>query len=108
MNDHEYTAWLWLMALPRMPWPKNMTGPQAREICDSQIKIKACPGAIGKNQGAPLVKVSALIPGIPKRVHGSGNDLYTACDRLQNDAWRAGVQLPFLSITHMQRFDPRP
>jgi hypothetical protein len=101
MNDTERTAWLWLMALPRVPIPKGATGSQAREIMDRQIKITACPGKLHTNCGAPLVYVSILLPDL-KRVKASGNSLYGACDRVQHEAWRVGVELPFLSVFHTQ------
>lgn len=100
--DIEHIAWLWLMALPRVPIPKDATGQQAREIMDRQIKITACPGKLHTNCGAPLVYLSILLPNL-KRVKGSGNSLYSACDRVQGEAWRAGVELPFLSVFYMQR-----
>jgi hypothetical protein len=102
MTDTEHTAWLWLMALPRVEPPKDATGPQIREITDRQIKIMACPGKLHTNCGAPLIYISILLPNF-KRVKGSGNSLYGACDRAQSEAWRAGVELPFLSVFHIER-----
>ncbi len=100
--DTEYTAWLWLMALPRVPIPEGATGQRACEIMDRQIKITACPGKLHTNCGAPLVYVSLLLPSL-KRVKGSGNSLYVACDRLQSEAWRAGVELPHIGVFHIER-----
>lgn len=103
MTDPEHTAWLWLMALPRVDVPKSATGPQMREMLDRQIKITACPGKPSFNQpGQPLVRVSILMPNL-KRANGLGNSLYAACDRAQSEAWRAGVQWPFLSVFHIER-----
>lgn len=95
--DSEHTAWLWLMALPRVPIPASVSGRKARELMDRQIKITACPGKLNTNCGAPLVYVSILLPGLKQRVKGSGNCLYTACSVAHGDAWRRGVRLPFLS-----------
>ncbi len=101
--DTEHTAWLWLLALPRLEIPDDATGPQWRELCDCQVKITLCPGKLHANCGAPMVEITILLPGLKKRVRGSGNNLYSACDRAQQAAGRAGVQLPFLTIFDLQR-----
>lgn len=101
--DSEHSAWLWLMALPRVPIPDKTPGHKLREMTDRQIKITACPGKLHTNCGAPLIRVSVLLPN-GKRVTGLGNSLYTACDRAQSDAWRAGFEWPFLSVFHTQRW----
>lgn len=100
--DSEHSAWLWLMALPRVPIPDKTPGRKYREMMDRQIKITACPGKLHTNCGAPLVHVSILLPDGKRRVSGQGNSLYTACDRAQSEAWRAGVEWPFLSIFYAQ------
>lgn len=101
--DTEQTAWLWLMALPRLEIPANTPARRWRELSERQLKIEACPGKLHTNRGAPLVRISALLPGCKKRLHGSGNNLYMACDRLQHEAWRIGIQLPFMSVFHFNR-----
>lgn len=102
-TDSEHSAWLWLMNLQRIAIPDNASALFWREKCDRQIKINACPGKLHETSGAPLVRISAWIPGLKKRVSGSGNSLYVACERLQSNAWREGVELPFVSIFHMER-----
>lgn len=103
MNDYEYTAWLWLLALPRVPWPKGATGAKIRELHDRQIKISVCPGNLNQMHAMPGVKVSILLPGYSKRITGTGNSLYVACERAQGNFWRAGLQFPFLSVMHLER-----
>lgn len=102
MTDSEHTAWLWLMALPRVDVPKGATGPQMREIIDRQIKITACPGKLHVNSGAPLVRVSILLPNL-RRVNGIGNSLYAACSRACSEAWRAGFEWTSPDIFHIER-----
>lgn len=102
----ELSAWLWLMALPRVEIPESLTGRKARELFDRQIKITACPGKLHVNCGAPMIKVSILVPGLKERVTGSGNSLYAACDRAQSEAWHAGVELPFLVVFDAQTRPP--
>jgi len=100
-TDSEHTAWLWLMALPRVPIPDKTPGRKYREMMDRQIKITVCPGKLHTNCGAPLVGVSVLLPN-GKRATGLGNSLYVACDRAQSQAWRAGFKWPFLSTFHAE------
>lgn len=108
MNAHEteLSAWVWLLNLPRPKIPARASRTWWRHQHDRQLLLAVVPGKLGANNGAPGVRISAWLPGIPKRVTGSGNDLYQACERLQADAWRAGLKLPFLSVSHLERTQP--
>lgn len=79
-----------------MPTEGLTTGAQFREAIDRQIKIQACPGRLQQNSGAPLVKISALLPGQKKRLQGQGNSLWEACQHFRTNAWREGIELPML------------
>ncbi len=107
--DSELTAYLWLLALPRIEeWPPEACAAKIRELVDRQVKIFLCPGALHATAGAPLVRLCVLFPGKLERVSASGNDLYTACDRLQAAAWAVGVKLPSVAVFHMRRqVDPK-
>jgi len=84
----EVVAWRYLLALPRLDQEEFFW--RTRE---QQVQIRIVPGELDAKSAAPMVRVSVRMPGVAKRVSGSGNDLLTAVQRLDY-ALRNVTRLP--------------
>lgn len=103
--DPELRAWRWLMSLPRLPF--DPAHPK-RDLRQFQLRVSPALPNHGPADGLGLVEILARFPGSDALLRGHGNTLSQACKQLHGEAWRVGIQLPFVEFHGDPRFADSP